>query len=129
MPAGKNPPFSPSVLHRPPSLHLLSLSSSPSFLLLHTALPAVLLRARTCIHALEQQLQQSQQVTETVYVPISLVGCNNLLWIVSPSPKLGPSTFVFFDGIFCWKPFFCVKYKLHRIHPIGILLKRSTSVR
>ena len=28
-------------------------------------------------HALEQRLQQSQQVMETVYVPVSLVSCNN----------------------------------------------------
>ena len=36
-------------------------------------------------HALEQRLQQSQQVMESVYVPISLVSCNNLLRIVSSS--------------------------------------------
>ena len=36
-------------------------------------------------HALEQRLQQSQQVMETVYVPVSLVICNNLLQIVSSS--------------------------------------------
>ena len=24
---------------------------------------------------------------ETVYVPVSLVSCNNFLWIVSPSPQ------------------------------------------
>ena len=38
-------------------------------------------------HALQQWLQQSQQVMESVYVPISLVSCNNLLRIVSPSPR------------------------------------------
>ena len=37
-------------------------------------------------HTLEKRLQQSQQVMKTVYVPVSLVTCNNFLRIVSPSP-------------------------------------------
>ena len=75
IPAGKNPPLCSTVLPPPLFLSLSLCLSSPFFSFTQHSQQYLSEQG----HALEQRLQQSQQVTETVYVPVSLVSCNNCI--------------------------------------------------